>query len=466
MIEQKEIFDYIIEPLSLDNPVASLERLISCHISQEAKKRIASNILMKLPFIDMTDEEIKEINRIITEEKNIFRKKKDLLVGPSQIKVDGKTEKISHGETNGLFVVHSDISPFGCINRIIATSINDGKGEHKVIAAEMGNEISLSVYTAYEAVRYLLGSYDLKPGGFKTLDNYGITVQVGRAGRQYKGYSLGLSVATAILSSLIPFPVEPDVAFTGAISIRGDIEEVSGIPEKLKICRLKGMKRVYIPEKNAKDGCRIPGMAVIPSSTLKAVAEEVFGSETIASFVKRLNTQKKREDTAISAYEAKGKILISLVGNRDPYGTSYHNTDIKEYSEGPVITAFRRLNPDFVLLLPTRETMKNASKTEVEIENIVKKKICTVRLLDIPDPTDYDVVYIAILSAINSVENKLKDMEVFLSLSSGTPQMHTVLIDLIRSRRLKAHPLQVIEPRFAKSWEDRVRIVRSEYLGI
>jgi hypothetical protein len=24
--------------------------------------------------------------------------------------------------------------PFGCVNRIIVTSINDGKGEHKVIA--------------------------------------------------------------------------------------------------------------------------------------------------------------------------------------------------------------------------------------------------------------------------------------------------------------------------------------------
>ncbi len=67
-------------------------------------------------------------------------------------------------------------------------------------------------------------------------------------------------MATAILSSLIPFPVSSDVAFTGAISIRGDIEEVSGIPEKLKIGRLKGMKRVYIPEKNAKDRSIIPGM--------------------------------------------------------------------------------------------------------------------------------------------------------------------------------------------------------------
>jgi hypothetical protein len=64
------------------------------------------------------------------------------------------------------------------------------------------------------------------------------------------------------------------------------------------------------------------------------------------------------------------------------------------------------------------------------------------------------------------VEDKIRDMEVFLSLSSGTPQMHAVLIDLIRSRRLEAHPLQVKEPRFAKSWEDRVRISKSEYLGI
>jgi hypothetical protein len=51
-------------------------KALSCQISG-GKEKECSEHLDETPFIDLTDEEIKEIRRIITEEKDIFRKKKD-----------------------------------------------------------------------------------------------------------------------------------------------------------------------------------------------------------------------------------------------------------------------------------------------------------------------------------------------------------------------------------------------------
>jgi len=83
-------------------------------------------------------------------------------------------------------------------------------------------------------------------------------------------------MATAIVSVLTGIPVRADVAMTGEITLRGRILPIGGLKEKLLAALRGGIKKVLIPEDNAKDLAEIPdnvknGMEIIPVSRVGEV---------------------------------------------------------------------------------------------------------------------------------------------------------------------------------------------------
>jgi ATP-dependent Lon protease len=76
-------------------------------------------------------------------------------------------------------------------------------------------------------------------------------------------------MATAIVSVFTGIPVRADVAMTGEITLRGRVLPIGGLKEKLLAALRGGIKKVLIPEDNAKDLAEIPdnvksGMEIIP----------------------------------------------------------------------------------------------------------------------------------------------------------------------------------------------------------
>ena len=64
-------------------------------------------------------------------------------------------------------------------------------------------------------------------------------------------------------------PVRSDVAMTGEITLRGRVLPIGGLKEKLLAALRGGIKKVLIPEENAKDLAEIPdnvksGMEIVP----------------------------------------------------------------------------------------------------------------------------------------------------------------------------------------------------------
>ena len=90
------------------------------------------------------------------------------------------------------------------------------------------------------------------------------------------GPSAGVAMVTAIVSTMTGIPVRRDVAMTGEITLRGRVLPIGGLKEKLLAALRGGIKKVLIPEENAKDLAEIgdnvkSALEIIPVSRMDEV---------------------------------------------------------------------------------------------------------------------------------------------------------------------------------------------------
>ncbi|MEG2200098.1 MAG: S16 family serine protease, partial [Anaerovorax sp.] len=72
------------------------------------------------------------------------------------------------------------------------------------------------------------------------------------------GPSAGVTMCTAIISSLTNIPVRKEVAMTGEITLRGKVLPVGGIREKVLAAHRAGIKKILLPGENEADIEEIP----------------------------------------------------------------------------------------------------------------------------------------------------------------------------------------------------------------
>ena len=117
------------------------------------------------------------------------------------------------------------------------------------------------------------------------------------------GPSAGITMALAVASSLSNTPVRSDVAMTGEITLRGEVQEIGGLKEKLLAALRGGIKEVIIPMDNEKD------LAEIPDNVKKSLkihpvkfVDEVFA---IALKVKPVKSKITKKTSSVSSKKSK-----------------------------------------------------------------------------------------------------------------------------------------------------------------
>src|SRR5699024_6427332 len=72
------------------------------------------------------------------------------------------------------------------------------------------------------------------------------------------GPSAGITIATALISSLTGTAVNKKVGMTGEITLRGRVLPIGGLKEKSLSAHRSGLKTIIIPKENEKDIDDIP----------------------------------------------------------------------------------------------------------------------------------------------------------------------------------------------------------------
>ena len=94
------------------------------------------------------------------------------------------------------------------------------------------------------------------------------------------GASAGLAFAVGIASAITKQPAPNDVAFTGELTMKGFVQGIGGLAQKLDAAKKAGVKKVLIPKDNEKELQELPPqvigtMQVVCVSTLEEALKQI-----------------------------------------------------------------------------------------------------------------------------------------------------------------------------------------------
>ena len=107
------------------------------------------------------------------------------------------------------------------------------------------------------ALSYIKANYKTFKINYKVFDD-DIHINVPNIATKKDGPSAGVSITTALISALANLRIGSNIAFTGEITLRGNILKVGGIKEKIMGAYLKGIDTVFMPYSNLNDLDDIP----------------------------------------------------------------------------------------------------------------------------------------------------------------------------------------------------------------
>jgi ATP-dependent Lon protease len=171
------------------------------------------------------------------------------MLGIPKYKV-GKAERRDEvGVANGLAVTSTG-------GDLLTAEVAIAPGKGKVnLTGKLGEVMQESGQAALSYVRSRARRFGLEEDFYQKVD---VHVHFPEGAVPKDGPSAGITIATALVSSLVKIPVHAEVAMTGEITLRGRVIAVGGLREKLLAAHRGNITTVIMPKENRKDLKDVP----------------------------------------------------------------------------------------------------------------------------------------------------------------------------------------------------------------
>lgn len=136
----------------------------------------------------------------------------------------------------------------------IETTMIPGTGK-LVLTGQLGEVMQESAKAGVSYIRSISKELGVNEDFYKEKD---LHIHIPEGATPKDGPSAGVTMCTAIISTLTNTPVRKDVAMTGEITLRGKVLPVGGIREKVLAAHRAGIKKVLLPAENEPDIEEIP----------------------------------------------------------------------------------------------------------------------------------------------------------------------------------------------------------------
>lgn len=243
----EDIIRYLIRHYTREAGVRQLDRVISAI----CRKSILAITKDKKEHIEITEELIED------------------WLGPEQFEYGVKEKKNQVGVVTGLAYTQfgGDILP-------VEVTTFEGKGKY-IITGQLGDVMKESAEIAIGYVKTNAKKFDIDPKFFESHD---IHIHVPEGAVPKDGPSAGVTLSTALVSSLTNKAVFANVAMTGEVTLRGNVLPIGGLKEKTLAAYRSGITKIIIPKKNEKDLHEIPdvvkeSMEILAVETMEEVLE-------------------------------------------------------------------------------------------------------------------------------------------------------------------------------------------------
>lgn len=257
----QESLDFLIQNYTREAGVRGLERVID----QLARKRT-------LQLLKDSDSKAKSKQKALAEGLSPNEAYITKQLGPAPFSKPRLPKEAAPGIICGL----AWTSVGGDVLRIECTPLS-GRG-HLKLTGSLGDVMKESAQIAWTLVRERASAYGVNPEILRKTD---IHIHFPEGSIPKDGPSAGIGLVCVILSAITKQIVPTTIAFTGEVSLSGEVHAIGGLPEKSLAAVDAGIQTIYIPEENFKEVPKLPtpvrkGLKIKKTSHIDEVLKQLF----------------------------------------------------------------------------------------------------------------------------------------------------------------------------------------------